>query len=102
MEERQIARIFKALGDENRVHILTMLQNGELCACELLRELDVTQPTLSHHMKILCESGIVNGRKEGCWMYYTISSEGAKIAQDALKQLTHPRCSRKAKSCCEK
>lgn len=102
MEERQIAQIFKALGDVNRVHILKILQNGERCACELLRELDVTQPTLSHHMKILCESGIVNARKEGTWMHYTISAEGAKIAQDALKQLTTVRCSRKVKSCCEK
>ncbi len=84
--------IFKAFCDENRVHILKMLTSGEKCACKLLEELNVTQPTLSHHMKILCDSGIVVGRKEGKWMHYSISSEGAKIAADLLKELTSADC----------
>lgn len=88
MDERKIALIFKAFCDENRVRILKSLRSGEKCACKLLEELSVTQPTLSHHMKILCDSGVVVGRKDGKWMHYSISSTGAKIAADCLKELT--------------
>lgn len=75
---RKTALIFKALGDENRLRILQLLQNGETCACKLLEALNITQPTLSHHMKILCDAGIVDYRKEGKWMHYRISAEGRK------------------------
>ncbi|MGN0597074.1 MAG: ArsR/SmtB family transcription factor, partial [Ruminiclostridium sp.] len=73
MNEKKTAVIFKAFCDENRVRILQLLQNGEKCACKLLDEMNITQPTLSHHMKILCDSGIVIGRKDGKWMHYSIS-----------------------------
>ena len=53
MDERKTAAVFKALCDENRIRILKLLTGGEKCACKLLDELSVTQPTLSHHMKIL-------------------------------------------------
>ena len=72
------ARKIKALADENRLAIMRILQNGERCACVLLEELKVSQPTLSHHMRILCDSGLVNARKEGKWMYYSISKEGVE------------------------
>ena len=88
MDEKKMALIFKAFCDENRIRILKMLRSGEKCACKMLDELNVTQPTLSHHMKILCDSGIVLGRKEGKWMYYSISSDGAKVAEDCIKELT--------------
>ena len=78
------AVIFKAFCDENRIKILQILKDGEKCACKLLEALNITQPTLSHHMKILLDSGIVNGRKEGKWMYYSISKEGLKKAQEYL------------------
>lgn len=92
MDERRTALIFKAFCDENRICILKMLRSGEKCACKLLEELNITQPTLSHHMKILCDSGIVISRKEGKWMYYSISSEGAKVVADCLKELTSVNC----------
>lgn len=75
-DTKRIAEIFKALSDENRVEILIMLSKGEKCACKLLEELEVSQPTLSHHMKILCDSKLVNARKEGRWMHYSLSQEG--------------------------
>ena len=81
VDERGTALIFKAFCDENRISILKMLTSGEKCACKLLEELNVTQPTLSHHMKILCDSGIVISRKQGKWMHYSISDDGAKIAK---------------------
>ena len=102
MEERKIVEIFKAFSDENRVRVLKMLQSGEKCACELLEELEVSQPTLSHHMKILCEAGIVDARKDGKWMHYSLSAEGAKVTLDTLKQLTTVRASRRTKRRCEK
>ena len=88
MDERRTAQVFKALCDENRIRILKLLCGGEKCACKLLQELNISQSTLSHHMKILCDSGIVTGRKEGTWMHYSISSEGAQAAKELLTELT--------------
>ena len=100
MEEKTIAMIFKAFCDENRIRIIKMLRSGEKCACKLLEELNVTQPTLSHHMKILCDSGIVVGRKEGKWMHYRISPEGVQIAKEYLNGLTDTKPIGETK-CCE-
>ena len=88
LSEKRIAEMFKALCDENRIRILQLLQSGEKCACVLLDDLHITQPTLSHHMKILCDSGIVEGRKDGKWMYYSISQTGTENAISILKGLT--------------
>ena len=91
MTDTKVAEIFKAFCDENRIKILKMLLTGEKCACKLLDALDVTQPTLSHHMKILCDSGVVVGRKEGKWTHYSISEQGSKIAVETLMELTKSR-----------
>ena len=73
------ALVFKALADENRLHVVEILAGrGETCACELLDELDVTQPTLSHHMKVLCDCCLVTCRKEGRWCHYTVVPEVAR------------------------
>lgn len=82
------ARIFKAFCDENRLMILSLLQSGEKCACVLLEKLDITQPTLSHHMKILVESGCVASRKEGKWTHYSIAKNGSRRAVELLRELT--------------
>lgn len=89
IDEKKTATIFKAFCDENRIKILDMLSTGEKCACRLLEEIDVTQPTLSHHMKILCDSGIVVGRKEGKWTHYSISQKGIDEAQKYLDTLNN-------------
>ena len=73
-------RVFKALSDEQRVRVLELLCEGETCACHLLEDLEISQPTLSHHMKILCESGIVRSRRAGKWNYYAIDEDGCKHA----------------------
>lgn len=88
LEERKTAAIFKAFCDENRIRILKLLTTGEKCACKLLEEINITQPTMSHHMKILCDSGVVVGRKEGKWTYYSISPEGSDYAVKCLQALT--------------
>lgn len=81
-------RIFKAFCDENRLRILELLQSGEKCACKLQEALNIGQSTLSHHMRILCESGVVSARKEGKWVYYSIDQEGRAIALERLAALT--------------
>lgn len=86
LDNKRVAMMFKAFCDENRLRILQILQGGERCACNLLEEMHITQPTLSHHMKILCDSGIVVGRKEGKWMHYSISDEGIDAVRECLNQ----------------
>ena len=90
MDNRYIesAKVFKAFCDETRLMVLELLQNGEKCACVLLEKVSVSQPTLSHHMKILVESGIVSARKEGKWIYYSISRSGCEKAAELFVQLT--------------
>ena len=87
MNNKKMAAMFKAFGDENRIQILELLRDGERCACMLLEEMKITQPTLSHHMKILCDSGIVVGRKEGKWMHYSISENGMWEVRNYLDEL---------------
>lgn len=87
LNPEKTAVIFKAFCDENRIKILQLLIDGEKCACRLLEAMNITQPTLSHHMKTLLDSGIVSGRKEGKWMHYSISKEGLKKAQEYLEYL---------------
>ena len=75
MNEIDVALICKALGDSNRLKIVRMLSDGEKCACKLLEAFEITQPTLSHHMKILCDCGLVNTQKVGKWSHYSLSCE---------------------------
>ncbi len=97
------AAVFKALSDPNRLMIIDLLLNGELCACQLLDQLNISQSTLSHHMKSLCEAGVVTGRKEGKWMFYSINNSGCEAAQALLKRIADtPVQSNIDKSCsCE-
>ncbi len=83
------AKVFKAFCDVNRLQILEKLQSGEMCACVLLEDLNISQSTLSYHMKILCDSGVVKGRSEGKWTHYSISPEGSKRAKELLELLTN-------------
>ena len=98
-EYAQAARVFKAFCDENRLQILQLLRSGEKCACRLLEELQISQSTLSHHMRVLCDSGVVRGRKEGKWVHYSIDPEGAALARTLLEaQLVLPE---REEKCCK-
>ena len=101
-EYEKNAKVFKAFCDENSVKILKLLLTGEKCACVLLDDMHITQPTLSHHMKILCDSGIVIGRKEGKWMHYSISENGVQYAIDCLQALMITSAAFENKSCCDR
>ena len=85
---KENALLFKALSDPNRLMIVDMLSCGELCACIILEKFQITQPTLSHHMKTLCESGLVQGRKEGKWMYYSLNAEAIHRFRSFLETVT--------------
>ena len=85
-EER--AKVFKALCDERRQRILELLHTGEKCACVLIDEMGMPQSSLSYHMKILCDSGIVTSREEGKWTHYQISQQGSEKAIQLLKEIT--------------
>lgn len=102
IDEKKIPIVFKAFCDENRIQILKQLLTGEKCACVLLDNLHISQPTLSHHMKILCDSGIVNMRKEGKWAHYSISEEGTAYAVECLQYLTTTSNTSNNRPCCDK
>ena len=76
----QDAKVFKAFCDPNRLRILDILKSGEHCACKLLDILDVSQSTLSHHMKLLTDAKIVNVRKDGKWSHYSLSKDGIQLS----------------------
>ncbi|HNT58182.1 MAG TPA: metalloregulator ArsR/SmtB family transcription factor [Syntrophales bacterium] len=69
-------RVMKALSDPNRVKLLKMLQAKPLCVCEIQAVLPIAQPTVSKHLKILEKAGLVESRKDGLWVNYTLSSGG--------------------------
>ena len=100
----EAAKVFKAFCDENRLQILERLRSGEKCACVLLDDLHITQSTLSHHMKILCDAGVVNGRKEGKWVHYSIDPVGAERAVELLRRQValDPSCQNAEPCCCDK
>lgn len=91
-ENEKNAKIFKAFCDPNRLTILGLLQSGEMCACKLLEELHIGQPTLSHHMKILCDAGIIRSRKDGKWTHYSFDPQGVQKAKKLLDEITTHTC----------
>lgn len=86
MEIDEIAKLFKVLSDETRVKIvLELLKTEELCACKLLELVDCQQSTLSHHMKLLVDSGIVNARKDWKWTHYSINKNRINEIENIFK-----------------
>lgn len=88
MTREDVSLICKAMSDENRLHIIEMLTTGEKCGCDLLDELQVTQPTLSHHMKVLSDCGLVSSRKEGKWQLYSINCERFMAFKEHLNAIS--------------
>lgn len=74
-EYEKLAKKLKALADPKRLQIVDMLSCGEMCACDIQENFNVTQPTLSHDMKVLCNCGIVNVRRDGKWTYYSLNQD---------------------------
>lgn len=97
--ENQV-KVFKSFCDEKRLRILGLLRGGEKCACVLTEQLDMPQSSLSYHMKILCESGVVDSRPQGKWTYYRISEEGGIRALTLLEAIITPGAVSEKSTCC--
>ncbi len=89
MESKQIVKISKALADENRQNVFrTIAQKGEIVCKEITNLFNLSQPTISHHLKILVESGLVNVRKEGQWSYFSVNKKFFREYLSSLRNLT--------------
>lgn len=97
MEALECMKVFKALGEEVRIKIFEMLRGGKLCACDILDRLEISQSTLSHHMKILCDCGLILAEKDWKWTYYSI--DDSKL-QEVLDYLSCCKSTRESGGCC--
>src|ERR1700754_3805089 len=88
LDVRPLTRLFRALGDETRLRIVALLSHGELCVCHLEAALDLNQSTASRHLRILKAAGIVDSRREGTWVYYSITEQEHATVAEALDVLT--------------
>jgi ArsR family transcriptional regulator len=98
---KDIAQIFKALGDETRIKIIEMLIGRELCVCDILDAFDKSQPVISHHLRTLKQAGLVNDTRDGKWVYYSLNPEAfesidtlmQRIKADLYKKERYRTCS---------
>lgn len=84
MPDDEIVKMLKALADPNRLTIMEMIGNNELCSCKLQENMNISQPTISHHLHILSESGLIVGRKEAQWIHYSINKEKLAKVRDYI------------------
>jgi ArsR family transcriptional regulator len=83
----ELARVFKAMGDPVRLRLLSLIashEGGEACVCDLSEVFELTGPTISHHLKVLREAGLVTGERRGTWIYYRVQSEALQLASQVL------------------
>ena len=90
LNTQELAKTLKALSDPKRLSIINLLSSGEKCACVLLEEFNISQPTLSHDMKLLCDTGLVIPRKEGKWTYYSLDIEKFAVVRNSLDAIFAP------------
>ncbi|MCR4714649.1 MAG: metalloregulator ArsR/SmtB family transcription factor [Treponemataceae bacterium] len=100
MNSIDVAVVCKALGDANRLEIIKMLSDGEKCGCELLEKFQITQPTLSHHMKTLVECALVDDRKDGKWHHYSLNCNTLQDFKKFIDGLSCVQNSEKKCGCC--
>ncbi len=86
-ELRELADLLKSMADETRLVILTMLQDGEMCVCEIMEGLPVSQPAVSHHLRTLRQAGLINDRRQGKWIYYSLNHEAFEFAATLLDRM---------------
>ena len=82
-----ISKMLKAMSEPKRLRIVDMLSCGELCACKILEEFNITQPTLSHDMRVLVEAGIVKDRREGKNIYYSLNRDALETMHQNLGRM---------------
>jgi ArsR family transcriptional regulator len=81
---KELATIIKALSDDTRLRVMKLLEERELCVCELMQVLDMSQPRISRHLSVLRNAGLVDDRREGKWVYYSLR---AASDSDEVKSL---------------
>lgn len=81
------AKMLKAISEPKRLRIVDMLSSGELCACVILEAFNITQPTLSHDMKVLSEAGVVSSRREGKNIYYSLNKDALAVMHGTLGRM---------------
>lgn len=87
-EAERAARVFKAIGDPTRVMLLSLIaaaDGGEACICDLVEPVGLSQGTVSHHMKLLAEAGLVTREQRGKWAYFALNDGALEAAADALR-----------------
>jgi len=88
VDAERLARAFKALGDPSRVTLLSVIaaaDNGEACVCDLLDSVALSQPTVSHHLKILVDAGLLSREQRGKWAYYRVDQDAMARIGDSLR-----------------
>jgi ArsR family transcriptional regulator, arsenate/arsenite/antimonite-responsive transcriptional repressor len=84
---KEIVKVFKAIGDETRIRLLKLLQQRELCVCELMQALDMTQSRVSRNLGILKNAGLVEDRRDGLWVHYSLNVEAKPYIKELLEML---------------
>jgi ArsR family transcriptional regulator len=83
----ELARVFKAMGDPVRLRLLSLIAShdgGEACVCDLSEVFELTGPTISHHLKVLREAGLITGDRRGTWIYYRVRPDALRLASEVL------------------
>lgn len=97
------AKLCKVMADETRARIVHILSCGELCACDLLDYFNISQPTLSHHLAILVEAGLITARSEGKWTHYSVHKETFAFLERYIKDVSRKSgaclCTKAKRSC---
>jgi ArsR family transcriptional regulator, arsenate/arsenite/antimonite-responsive transcriptional repressor len=87
-----LARVFKAMGDPARLRLLSLIAShdgGEACVCDVSEVFDLSGPTISHHLKVLREAGLITGERRGTWVYYRVRPEALRLASQVLAPGVH-------------
>jgi len=83
----ELARVFKAMGDPVRLRLLSLIAShdgGEACVCDLSEVFELSGPTISHHLKVLREAGLITGDRRGTWIYYRVRPDALRLASEVL------------------
>ena len=101
MNKKAAVQILKAMADETRLEIVEMLSDGELCACKILENFNITQPTLSYHMKRLIDCGLVCGRRDGAWIRYSLKKDTFEAVEKLIRDFCKDMNNMKRADCCQ-
>ncbi len=87
IDVREVSDLFRALGDETRLRIVSLLSHGELCVCHLVEALELPQSTVSRQLGVLRAAGVVDNRRKGAWVYYSLAEQESATRKRQLRSL---------------